>query len=116
MLVVFGIPNCDVVKKAQKWLRENEIEFRFHDFRKDGLSDTLIKDWMRQVSWEKLLNKKSTTWRELSAAQQESISNPKAAMALMIEKPSVIRRPVIVRNEEFVLNGFDEKLYEKLFS
>ena len=108
---VYGIPNCNTVKKAIDWLKTNQGEFEFHNYKKEGITKEKLREWSKQVGWEKLLNKKGTTWRGLSEAQQKKVINQKTAMELMIEKPSIIKRPVIEAEGKLIV-GFDEEEYD----
>jgi len=94
-ITIYGIPNCDVVKKTLTWFKQRPVTIVFHDFRKDGISNNLLKAWSAAVKWETLLNKKSTTWRELSAAEQEKVTSESTAIQLMMDNPTLIKRPVI---------------------
>ena len=107
---VYGIPNCNTVKKATYWLKDNKIEFEFHDYKKKGISREKLQEWSKELGWEKLLNKKGTTWRSLPADQQQKVTDENAAIELMIAKPSVIKRPVI-ETADVRLVGFDESMY-----
>ena len=113
IMKVYGIANCDTVKKALNWLRENKIDFEFHDYKKKGITDEKIRQWSVQLGWEKLVNKRGTTWRNLPAEQQQRLVDEKTAIELMIEKPSVIKRPVIEGDK--ILVGFDEAEYKTIF-
>jgi Spx/MgsR family transcriptional regulator len=113
-MVVYGIPNCNTVKKALDWLKANKIAYEFHDFKKSGISETKLKAWSKQVGWQKLVNRKGTTWKLLDASIQQSVTTEKAAIALMQEKTSVIKRPVL-ETETDILLGFDETLYSQKF-
>jgi arsenate reductase (glutaredoxin) len=110
MTTVYGIKNCDTVKKARRWLEANGVAFQFHDFRDDGIDEKIIDVWLQSVSWETLLNKRSTTWRQVDQAQRDTI-NRESAIALMLTLPSIIKRPVLVKNN-IVLVGFDEATYQ----
>ena len=101
--VLYGIPNCDQVKKARNWLAESGHAVRFHDFRKDGLPPELLSDWVRQTGWETLLNRKGTTWRAVPEAERPA--DEAGAIALMLAKPTVIKRPVLARGKRLVV-GF----------
>ncbi len=114
MIEIYGIPNCNTVKKALDWLNENKIAFTFHNFKKEGVSEANLKKWIAEVGWEALVNKKGTTWRQRDDATQKTIINEKAAIALMIEKTSVIKRPVVNLKNKILL-GFDESVYQKNF-
>ena len=113
MVTVYGIKNCDTVKKACNWLSQNNIEFQFHDFRKDGLTQTRVEQWLNLVEWETLLNRRGTTWRKLSEKEKDSINKQRAAK-LMTAQPTLIKRPVIEVNEEIVV-GFSPETYQTLF-
>ena len=92
---VFGIPNCDTVKKARTWLTEHGIAFEFHDFKKQGVPPASMDHWLQSVGWETLLNRKGTTWRQLDAALQASVQDAASAKAIMLAYPSAIKRPVV---------------------
>jgi arsenate reductase len=113
---LFGIPNCNTVKKARAWLVENNIDVQFHDFKKDGVSVALINSWLEQVPWEKLVNRAGITWRGLSDAAKAGIQDKPSALRLMLEKPSIIKRPVLVKNGKILHLGFDETAYGKLLT
>lgn len=113
---LYGIPNCNTVKKARAWLAENNIDVQFHDFKKDGVSAALINSWLEQVSWGKLVNRAGITWRGLSDAAKAGIQDKPSALRLMLEKPSVIKRPVLVKNGKILHLGFDETAYGKLLT
>lgn len=113
---LYGIPNCNTVKKARAWLAENNIDVQFHDFKKDGVSAALINSWLEQVPWEKLVNRAGITWRGLSDAAKAGIQDKPSALRLMLEKPSVIKRPVLVKNGKILHLGFDETAYGKLLT
>lgn len=111
-ITVYGIPNCDTIKKTLDWLRKNKISFEFHDYKRSGISKTKLAGWCKKTGYEIILNKKSTTWRGLPLAQQEKITNQAAAIQLMTENTSIIRRPVI-EYEDKLLVGFNETVYKK---
>jgi arsenate reductase len=113
MTTLYGIPNCDTVKKARRWLAANGVEYRFHDFRKDGLSRTQLQDWTQQLDWEVLLNRRGTTWRSLPDNVREGI-NRTAALRIMLDHPAVIRRPVL-EHAGHVSVGFDTASWQELF-
>jgi Spx/MgsR family transcriptional regulator len=115
MYTVYGISNCDTVKKTLDWLNKHQIKYQFHNYKKEGITIAKLKNWSKQKGWEILLNKKGTTWRGLDVAVQASITNEKKAIALMAEFTSIIKRPVIEKEETIVAVGFDEKEYEKIF-
>ena len=92
---LYGIPNCDTVKKARTWLANNDIDFTFHDFKKQGLPPELVTTWLHDLDWATLVNRKGTTWRNLPDERKAAITDNASATALMLENPSVIKRPVL---------------------
>lgn len=112
---IYGIPNCNTMTKAMDWLTENNVEFEFHDYKKIGISKIRLEEWSLAVGWEELINKKGTTWRMLNPDAQKKISNKKVAFDLMIDKPSIIKRPVIEFNDTIVV-GFDEEVYKQFLA
>lgn len=112
-MIVYGIKNCNTVKTALDWLKKNKIDFEFHDYKSKGISDAKLKEWSKQVGWESLVNKRGTTWRQLDEATQAAVKNEKSAIALMKEKTSVIKRPLIEEDGKVVVLGFDEEEYKK---
>lgn len=113
-MIVYGIKNCNTVKSALEWLKKKKIEFEFHDYKSKGITEAKLKDWSKQVGWESLVNKRGTTWRQLDEATQKKITNEKASIALMLEKTSVIKRPLIEENGKVLTLGFDEAMYKKI--
>jgi Spx/MgsR family transcriptional regulator len=99
MITLYGIKNCDTVRKARRWLDEQSIAHQFHDFRADGLEPALLEAWADQLGWEPLLNRRGTTYRQLPPERTASLDRA-AALALMLEQPALIKRPVVVRNDE----------------
>lgn len=112
MMTVYGIKNCDTVKKACNWLTKNNIEYQFHDFRKDGLNQAKIQHWLKMIDWESLVNRRGTTWRKLSEQEKNDI-NKARAVKLMVEQPTLIKRPVIETGDQ-ILVGFSEESYQQL--
>lgn len=112
MLTVYGIKNCDTVKKARKWLEAQGIDYQFHDFREDGLDKKELNNWVEQLGWEAIVNKRSTTWRNLSDKEKD-ISAKSQAIKLLLDNPTLIKRPVVVKNKT-VLVGFKEEEFSKL--
>lgn len=108
---LYGIPNCDTVKKARKWLELTEFPYEFHDFKKEGASPALLRKWERVVGWETLLNRRGTTFRKLDEGRKEGLDAEKA-IALMEAQPSMIKRPV-VEWEGGMLVGFDEDQWRR---
>lgn len=111
-MIVYGIKNCNTVKSALQWLTKRKISFEFHDYKKSGITAEKLASWCKQVGWESLVNKRGTTWRQLDDAVQNQVTHEKAAIALMLEKNSVIKRPLIEVKGKVLLVGFDEKEYE----
>jgi arsenate reductase len=114
MMIVYGIKNCNTVKSAVEWLKKNNIEFEFHDYKKAGITESKLSEWCKQVGWESLVNKRGTTWRQLDEADQKKVINEKSAIALMMGKTSVIKRPLIEKNGKVIALGFDEAEYQKI--
>ena len=110
---LYGISNCDSVKKAQKWLQQNNLPYTFHDYRKDGLDNQLIESFLANVEWSDLLNKRSTSYRQLSAEQKENLS-AETVIKLFIEYPTLIKRPLLIHNNQYQL-GFNSDNYNTLF-
>lgn len=111
-MIVYGIKNCDTVKKARRWLDDHEMNYQFHDFRADGLDAGTINQWLESIDWQTLLNKRSTTWRNLDENQRQDLDQSQA-VALMLAHPTLIKRPVIIADNR-ILIGFKEADYRKL--
>ncbi|MBI5890450.1 MAG: arsenate reductase [Nitrosomonadales bacterium] len=111
---LYGIPNCGTVKKARLWLDGHGVEYEFCDFRKHGISEALLSAWLRQIGWQKLLKKTGPTWGQLPDAVKASIRDDASALALMLEKPNVIKRPVLEHKGKVLATGFNLTDYEKL--
>ncbi|NDO79401.1 ArsC family reductase [Citrobacter sp. NCU1] len=111
MVTVFGIKNCDTIKKARRWLEAHSIDYRFHDYRVDGLESELLNTFIAELGWEALLNTRGTTWRKLDEATRNSITNANAAAALMTEMPAIIKRPLLWTPGKPMLLGFSESSY-----
>jgi arsenate reductase len=116
MLTIYGIPNCNTVKKARTWLEENGVEYIFHDYKKKGITAEKIQGWYKDFPWAKLVNKAGTTWKALSDEDKAAVQDGESAIALMIEKNSVIKRPVVEdASGRAVALGFSEKEFEDKF-
>ena len=102
-ITIYGIPNCDSVKKARVWLTDHGVDYVFHDFKKQGVPPEAIDLWLKQVSWDVLVNRKGTTWRKLDPALQASVVDNASARALMLEHASVVKRPVVVKGQTVVV-------------
>jgi Spx/MgsR family transcriptional regulator len=113
MTTLYGIPNCDTMKKARAWLAEHDIEYAFHDYKKAGIDESLLRDWVKELGWETLLNRRGMMWRKVPQDIKDNIDEA-SAIALMIATPSIIKRPVLdtggVRHV-----GFKPESYEAIF-
>jgi Spx/MgsR family transcriptional regulator len=108
MTILYGIPNCDTVKRARDWLGARRVPFEFHDFKKSGVPADRLAAWVAAAGWERVLNRKGTTWRKLDAARQASVVDAASAQALMRDQASVIKRPVVEWGDGRITVGFDE--------
>jgi Spx/MgsR family transcriptional regulator len=106
-ITLYGITNCDTVKKARAWLADQRVEYGFHDFKKQGVPPDHLDRWLQAAGWEKLLNRQGTTWRKLEPGTQLQAGNEGGARALMLSQPSVIKRPVVEWGDGKVTVGFD---------
>jgi len=111
---VYGITNCDTVKKALTWLKDNGVEFEFHDFKKLGVSTDKLEEWNGKAGYEKFLNKNGLTWKQLDPAVKASITGKEPALQLLQQKTSMIKRPVI-EDGGFLYFGFDPETYRQHF-
>lgn len=114
MTTLYGISNCDTIKKARKWLQEQNVDYEFHDFRKDGLDEKLLSAWVKKVGWETLLNKRGTTWRKLDDDSKNNVDES-SAIQIMLDNPAIIKRPVLVAGKTVEV-GFDPDRYQTLLS
>jgi Spx/MgsR family transcriptional regulator len=112
MLTLYGIHTCTTVKKARAWLEQNGVIYQYHDLRRDGLNAELLQTLLSHTAWAHLLNRTSTTWRQLSAEQRADLNADKA-FALMLANPTLIKRPVLLGANQFIL-GFDVERYQSL--
>lgn len=110
MLEVYGIKNCNTVKKALDWLSNNGIAYNFHDFKKEPATLAKLQEWQKFTPWESLVNKKGTTWKKLSTEEQATVINASAANVVLLKNNSMIKRPIIELGDNILL-GFDEKIY-----
>ncbi len=111
---LYGIPNCNTVKKARVWLDTNKINYTFHDYKKLGIDEETINIWLAQQPWDKLVNRAGMTWRKLSDEAKAAICDNASASALMREKTSVIKRPILMRNSKILCLGFKDEQYKKV--
>ena len=108
MIKVYGLPNCDTTKAAIKWLKQKKVSYSFHDFRADGVTQTQIHNWLLKVPLEKLLNRKSTAWRELTPEEQSAAETIEGAVALMEKHSNLIKRPLIEWPDGHITVGYKE--------
>lgn len=113
---LYGIPNCGTVKKARAWLDSHHVAYQFHDYKKNPLDEALLASWLKQVGWQKLLKKTGPTWGQLPDAVKASIQDDASALALMLAKPNVIKRPVLEQQGKVLATGFNENDYANLTS
>ena len=107
-------PNCNTVNKARTWLEAHDIAYEFHDLKKHGVTQILLSGWLNQIGWQKLLKKTGPTWGQLPDEVKKSITDDATALGLMLEKPNIIKRPVLERNGTVLATGFNEADYDKL--
>jgi arsenate reductase (glutaredoxin) len=110
MVVLYGIKNCDTVKKARTWLDNNSIAYQFHDFRADGLTQEQLQQFAADLGWNAMLNRSSTSWRQLAAEQQDGLTEAKA-IQLMLDTPTLIKRPILDTGSELLI-GFKSDIYQ----
>jgi Spx/MgsR family transcriptional regulator len=111
MIMVYGIPNCESVKKSRDWLLEQGLPYQFHDFKKQGMPEAALDAWLRTLGWEAVINRKGTTWRKLEAAIQAGVVDASSARALALAQPSVIKRPVVQWADGAVTVGFSAERF-----
>ena len=111
---LYGIPNCDTIKRARQWLDGAQVEYDFHDFRKHGIDTTTLQQWLEQVDWQLLLNRRGTTWRKLDSNVQEA-TNRDNVTALLLEQPAMIKRPVLEVDGAITI-GFKADQYQTIFN
>ncbi|WP_211825672.1 ArsC family reductase [Kistimonas asteriae] len=114
MITMYGISNCDTIKKARRWMDENNIAYQFHDYRKDGLTEAQLTQWTDSLGWEALLNRRGTTWRKLPEATRDTIDHA-SAIAIMLENPAIIKRPLLVAGDHYQL-GFQPAQWQTLLT
>src|SRR5574343_543416 len=113
-MIVYGIKNCDTMKKSFVWLDEHQIDYSFHDYKKVGITRAKLEEWLNKVDVKQLINTKGTTFKKLTPEQQASIEQPEHAIAFMLEQPSMIKRPLI-EYQGTILLGFDAAKWSELF-
>lgn len=112
---LYGIPNCNTVKKARDWLSQHDITVEFHDFKKRGLNAATAQNWLDQRAWSELINRKGLTWRGLSEQQKQQITDDSSALTLMLDKTSVLKRPLLEQDGKLLSVGFDATVYTDIF-
>lgn len=112
MITIYGIPNCDTMKKARRWLEANGVEYTFHDYKKLGVPEKKLRAWVKQAGWETVLNKRGTTWRKLDDELRNSVDT-ESAIRIMLEHPAIIKRPVLESGRQLLI-GFKENDYQQL--
>ena len=112
-VIVYGISKCDTIKKAKVWLDRKGVAYSFHDYRKQGLDSPMLNLWADSLGWEALLNRRGTTWRKLPDDVKENIDR-ESAINIMLENPSIIKRPLLIKGNEQYL-GFKDSLYDEIF-
>lgn len=113
MITLYGIPNCDTMKKARNWLKDHGVDYQFHDYKKLGVPEQALKQWVSQLGWETLINKRGTTWRKLDADVKNNIDE-KSAIQIMLDNASVIKRPLLDIDGQYTV-GFSADEYTSLF-
>jgi arsenate reductase (glutaredoxin) len=113
-VTIYGIPNCETMKRARSWLDKQGIEYGFHDYKKDGIDSDRLEAWSKKVGWEALLNRAGTTFKKLPDKVKEGVTEKKA-LALMLEQPSMIKRPVLDLGRGRIVVGFKPEIYEQTF-
>ncbi|CAH8201491.1 ArsC family reductase [Vibrio aestuarianus] len=113
-IIMYGIPNCDTIKKAKKWLDNATVDYQFHDYRKQGIPPELVNQFCQALGWEVVVNKRGTTFRQLSALQKEAL-NAETAVDLLVENPAMIKRPILMVDNQYYI-GFKAEQYASIFS
>ena len=113
MITLYGIKNCDTVKKARAWLERNAIDYSFHDFREQGIEEQQVRQWLAELGWEQVVNRRSTTWKQLDASTREAMDEA-SALDCILEHPTLVKRPVLDTGAERHV-GFREEQYREIF-
>ena len=113
MIIIYGIPNCDTMKKARRWLEANGVEYDFHDYKKRGVPEKNLKTWVQKAGWETILNKRGTTWRKLDDDIKNNVDE-KSATQIMLDNASIIKRPLLDIDGQYTV-GFSTDVYTALF-
>lgn len=112
MITIYGIRNCDTVKKSLRWFDDRQIPYRFHDYKKEGLDEALLASWLSQRGWQALINRQGTTWRKLGLTPEMMETS---ALSLILANLSMIKRPLIVEDDGLPLTGFEPAIWENGF-
>jgi len=112
-ITIYGIPNCDTMKKTFGWFNKNNIPFDFHNYKTDGITASTLKSWCKKAGWETVFNKKSSTWKKIAADHEGALTSGSAAIRIMQEYNSIIKRPVIESGDKLVV-GYDENIFASL--
>jgi Spx/MgsR family transcriptional regulator len=115
-LILYGIKNCNTVKAAIYWLEQHDVPFDFHDYKAKGITTEKLTEWANQVGWESLVNKRGTTWKQLEPQIQALVVDAESAFALLKEKTSIIKRPLMEEDGKIIALGFEENVYSNKFS
>jgi Spx/MgsR family transcriptional regulator len=114
LITLYGIKNCDTVKKARVWLEERGIDYSFHDFREDGIDESRVREWLAELGWQELVNRRSTSWKSMDAGTREKMDADRALREIL-RQPTLIKRPLLdTGKQRFV--GFSAEDYERIFS
>lgn len=108
-MIVYGIKNCDTVKKTLNWLKSNQVSYRFHDYKKEGIEAEKLNEWCTKVNYDELINRRGSTWRKLDENVKENIKDQQKAIELMMNHNSVIKRPIIELPDSKIIVGFKEE-------
>ncbi|AFH92114.1 TPA: ArsC family reductase [Providencia stuartii] len=111
--IMYGIKNCDTIKKARRYLEDNGINYQFHDYRVEGIDDALLSTFIAQLGWEVLVNKRGTTWRKLSDAEKNAVVDAESAKKVLLAEPAMIKRPILVSADNRYLVGFSADEYQQ---
>ena len=112
-VTLYGISSCDTIRKARAWLQNHQIEFEFHDYRKQGLDQRMLQSMVQALGWEAMLNRRGTTWRTLPDAVKQQVEE-ESAMRIMLDNPAIIKRPILASDNLLHL-GFSAEQYEEIF-
>ncbi|EKT56311.1 ArsC family reductase [Providencia sneebia] len=111
--IMYGIKNCDTIKKARRYLEDNGIDYKFHDYRVDGIDDALLSQFIEKLGWEVLVNKRGTTWRKLSDSEKNAVVDAASATKILLAEPAMIKRPILVSSDGCYLVGFSIDEYNQ---